>query len=253
MAPKKQQQKKQQQSQKPQSSGGPKLQISAENEQRLRRLLLNKGPTASSAAAPSDESASLSKAQKAKKLKSVYEKLSCEGFSDDQIERALNALKVFSSLICRTKCLVLISVDQFDWNCGFDFCLIVVGWLVLLLSLSDNSEFDFHCHFNLSRSLRSYVQDTATFEAALDWLCLNLSRAELPMKFRDGSSLHEENWTPQVDKSARLEEEAHNFSVITRGGHDDDSVVLGEPSQADWIRQYMEKEEEFFELEYPGS
>lgn len=193
MAPKKkqqQQQKKQQHSQKPQSSGGPKLQISAENEQRLRRLLLNKAPTASSAAAPSDESASLSKAQKAKKLKSVYEKLSCEGFSDDQIERALNALK-----------------------------------------------------------------DTATFEAALDWLCLNLSRAELPIKFRDGSSLHEggsvsvlstaqENWTPQVDKSVRLEEEAHNFSVITRGGHDDDSVVLDEPSQADWIRQYMEKEEE---------
>jgi len=90
MAPKKkqQQQKKQQQSQKPQSSGGPKLQISA----------------------------SLSRAQKAKKLKSVYEKLSCEGFSDDQIERALNALKVFFFLICQTRCLGLISFDQFVWN-----------------------------------------------------------------------------------------------------------------------------------------
>jgi len=118
MAPKKkqQQQKKQQQSQKPQSSGGPKLQISAENEQRLRRLLLNKATAVSSAAVRSDESASLSRAQKAKKLKSVYEKLSCEGFSDDQIERALNALKVFFFLICQTRCLGLISFDQFVWN-----------------------------------------------------------------------------------------------------------------------------------------
>ncbi|KAF7131657.1 hypothetical protein RHSIM_Rhsim09G0005400 [Rhododendron simsii] len=36
---------------------------------------------------------SVSKAQKAKKLWSAYKKLSCEGFSDDQIKRALSALK----------------------------------------------------------------------------------------------------------------------------------------------------------------
>jgi ATP-dependent RNA helicase DHX29 len=36
----------------------------------------------------------LTKDQKAKKLKTVYEKLSCEGFTDPHIELALSALKV---------------------------------------------------------------------------------------------------------------------------------------------------------------
>lgn len=89
-------QKPQPNNSKPQtSSSGPRLQISAENENRLRRLLLNSGR---SAAVPVDES--LSKAQKAKKLKAVYEKLSCEGFTNDQIELALSAVKVS---ISRTK------------------------------------------------------------------------------------------------------------------------------------------------------
>lgn len=108
MAPKKkQQQQKQKQNNsgskpnsKPQassssSSSGPRLQISAENENRLRRLLLNKNSTRSGST-PVDDS--LSKAQKAKKLKTVYEKLSCEGFTNDQIELALSALKVNMSL-----------------------------------------------------------------------------------------------------------------------------------------------------------
>lgn len=72
------------------SSSGPRLQISAENENRLRRLLLNNNSARS--AAPVDDT--LSKAQKAKKLKAVYEKLSCEGFTNDQVELALSALKV---------------------------------------------------------------------------------------------------------------------------------------------------------------
>lgn len=75
------------------SSTGPKLQISAENENRLRRLLLYSGRSTQSPA-PTPAEDALSKAQKAKKLRSIYEKLSCEGFSDDQIERALSALKV---------------------------------------------------------------------------------------------------------------------------------------------------------------
>nr|APO15850.1 helicase [Sesuvium portulacastrum] len=194
MAPKKKQQQSKKSSNKGQSSSaGPKLQISAENEQRLRRLLLNNNnnnrPSASTTTT-TDDSHSLSKAQKAKKLKSIYEKLSCEGFSDDHIERALSALK-----------------------------------------------------------------DGATFEAALDWLCFNLSRNELPMKFRDGSSLHtggsvgvistaQENWIPQVDTTCSSDDEASKFSVINKGCRDDDALVLQEPSQADWIRQYMEKEEE---------
>lgn len=72
------------------SSSGPRLQISAENESRLRRLLINN--SARSAPAPVDDT--LSRAQKAKKLKAVYENLSCEGFTNDQIELALSALKV---------------------------------------------------------------------------------------------------------------------------------------------------------------
>lgn len=95
MAPKKKQQKQNTSSSsskgKASTSTGPKLQISAENENRLRRLLLNSGRSTQS---PALESDSLTKEQKAKKLGSVYEKLSCEGFSDDQIERALSALKV---------------------------------------------------------------------------------------------------------------------------------------------------------------
>ncbi|XP_057251460.1 DExH-box ATP-dependent RNA helicase DExH7, chloroplastic isoform X4 [Beta vulgaris subsp. vulgaris] len=208
MAPKKkQQQQKQKQKQKhqqqnnkqkPQSSSssaaGPKLQLSAENEQRLRRLLLNNSSDAAILRPTLEESQShsnsLSKAQKVKKLKSIYENLSCEGFSDDQIERALSALK-----------------------------------------------------------------DAASLEAALDWLCLNLSRSELPVKFRDGLSLHtggsisvvstaQENWISSIDTTARSQDEVLEYSIITRSRHDDDSLDLHEPSQADWIRQYMEKEEE---------
>ncbi|XP_021743071.1 DExH-box ATP-dependent RNA helicase DExH7, chloroplastic [Chenopodium quinoa] len=197
MAPKKkqQQQKQKQQQQKNNSSssaGGPKLQLSAENEQRLRRLLLNNSSDAATVRPTFEESqsSSLSKAQKTKKLKSIYENLSGKGFSDDQIERALSSLK-----------------------------------------------------------------DGATFEVALDWLCLNLSRTELPVKFRDGLSMHsggsigvvstaQENWNPPADTTTRSDDEVHKFSVITRGRCDDNSLALHEPSQADWIRQYMEKEEE---------
>ncbi|GAB2283642.1 hypothetical protein Dimus_018145 [Dionaea muscipula] len=204
MAPKKrpQENKRNQKNNKPQPTSsissytaGPKLHLSAENEQRIRRLLLNKsagGDTIRPTAIPCDESLSLSKFQQAKKLKSIYEKLSCEGFSDDQIESALSALK----------------------------------------------------------------EDT-TFEAALDWLCLNLSRDYLPLKFSNGSSLlmdgggsvgivstAQEDWTPSVDTSADTEEKMPALSVRIKGKWHDDSLDSHEPSQADWIRQYMEKEEE---------
>ncbi|KAK7292527.1 hypothetical protein RIF29_08309 [Crotalaria pallida] len=73
------------------SSSGPRLQISAENENRLRRLLLN---SARPSVAEESTTTLLTKAQKAKKLRSLYEKLSCEGFSNDQIEEALSALNL---------------------------------------------------------------------------------------------------------------------------------------------------------------
>ncbi|GAB2229700.1 hypothetical protein Droror1_Dr00013952 [Drosera rotundifolia] len=205
MAPKKkqQQQKQKQNRDKSQQSssstvtgGGAKLQLSAENEQRIRRLLLNNNdnsdtirPTATVTA--SEETSSLSRAQKAKRLKAVYEKLSCECFSDDQIESALGAL-----------------------------------------------------------------QDTATFETALEWLCLNLPPDDLPLKFANASSLHaykgsisvvstsREDWTTSEETSEITEEKKPVISVRIKGQWDDDSLVSFEPSQADWIRQYMEKEEE---------
>ncbi|KAK9286820.1 hypothetical protein L1049_015225 [Liquidambar formosana] len=197
MAPKKQQKQKEKSSSsssksKPQSAAsGPRLQISAENENRIRRLLLNSGrSTPSPSTASADDT--LSKAQKAKKLRSVYEKLSCEGFSNDHIELALSALK-----------------------------------------------------------------DGATFEAALDWLCLNLPGNELPLKFSSGTSLHpneggsvsvistaREDWTASVDSSVQIEEETPEMPVRIKGRWDDDTLDSRQPSQADWIRQYVEQQEE---------
>ncbi|XP_004300262.1 PREDICTED: ATP-dependent RNA helicase DHX36 [Fragaria vesca subsp. vesca] len=173
---------------KPQTtSSGPRLQISAENENRLRRLLLNSGR---SAAVPVDES--LSKAQKAKKLKAVYEQLSCEGFTNDQIELALSAVK-----------------------------------------------------------------EGATYEAALDWLCLNVPGDELPLKFSSGVSMaaneggsvgvvltSRDDWTPSVDTSAKIDEDTPGIAIRTKGQWDDKTLDSCQPSQADWIKRYVEQQEE---------
>lgn len=180
------------------SNSGPRLQISAENENRLRRLLLNSTTTPPLQTTVTDNTNSLSKAQKAKKLKNIYEKLSCEGFSNDHIELALSSLK-----------------------------------------------------------------DNATFETALDWLCLNLAGNELPLKFSGGTSLNSdrgsvsvvstarEDWVPYVDSSRRIEGEEEEQRVLVRtkarwDEEDGDGNVLDfrQPSQADWIRQYVEQQEE---------
>ncbi|KAF5733174.1 ATP-dependent RNA helicase putative isoform 1 [Tripterygium wilfordii] len=173
------------------SASGPRLQISTENENRLRRLLLNSGRPAQQSATPVVEESTLSKSQKAKKLKAVYEKLSCEGFSNDQIELALSTLK-----------------------------------------------------------------DKATFEDALDWLCLNLPSNELPLKFSSGTSVHNgggsvnvistarEDWTPSSEPSSKSTGEVQGISVRIKGHRYDDSLDSFQPSQADWIRQYVEQNEE---------
>ncbi|KAL1204479.1 DExH-box ATP-dependent RNA helicase DExH7 [Cardamine amara subsp. amara] len=173
-------------------SAGPKLQISAENEDRLRRLLLNSGRTTPPITAPINNS--LSKNQKAKKLTNVYEKLSCEGFVDDQIELALSSLR-----------------------------------------------------------------DGATFEAALDWLCLNLPSHELPVKFSTGASrfpttggsvgvisTSREDWDDSADSLVQIEEEEPEVLVRVKGKQDEEDSLIssGKSSQADWIRQYMMRQEE---------
>ncbi|KAK6157006.1 hypothetical protein DH2020_011254 [Rehmannia glutinosa] len=193
MAPKKKQQKQKASSSssskgKPASSTGPKLQLSAENENRLRRLLINSGRSAPSSA-PSEDS--LSKEQKAKRLRSVYEKLSCDGFKDDQIELALSTLK-----------------------------------------------------------------ENSTYEAALDWLCLNIPGNELPLKFSSGSSLYtsggsvgvistaREDWVSSRDPPEHIVEEKAEIPLKIKERKDDEKLDSVQRSQADWIRQYMEQQEE---------
>ncbi|CAL0330726.1 unnamed protein product [Lupinus luteus] len=198
MAPKKK--KNQNQKAKPpqsSSSSGPKLQISAENENRLRRLLLNSATT--TPPPPSKEETTnltLTKAQKAKKLKSVYEKLSCEGFSNHHIELALSALNL-----------------------------------------------------------------KATFESALDWLCLNIPGNELPLKFSTGfhsstqggsvgviSNQPTDNsptTTKTTDKEELDDEEEESvaFSVLIKKQQCNVDETF-DSSQADWIRQYVEQNED---------
>ncbi|KAF7842782.1 DExH-box ATP-dependent RNA helicase DExH7, chloroplastic isoform X1 [Senna tora] len=187
------------------SSSGPRLQISAENENRLRRLLLNSDRSTPSVPATDD---ALTKAQKAKKLKAVYEKLSCEGFSNDQIELALSTLKS-----------------------GPYANALVLKWIK--------------------------ISEGATFESALDWLCLNLPGNELPLKFSTGTSLHSseggsvgvilnerDDWTPSGDSSTTTKQETPEFAVKIKRQWDDDTLDSRQPSQADWIRQYMEQQEE---------
>ncbi|KAL1539169.1 RNA helicase [Salvia divinorum] len=195
MAPKKDHQKRKASSSKGKassssSSTGPKLQLSADNENRLRRLLLSSGRPAASSA-PSEDILSLSKEQRAKRLRSVYEKLSCEGFKDDQIELVLSALK-----------------------------------------------------------------ETATYEAALDWLCLNIPGNELPLKFSSGSSLStsigsvgvistaREDWVSSKDSIPGPVEVKEQGTLKIKEMRDDATLDSVQHSQADWIRQYMERQKE---------
>ncbi|CAL5363065.1 unnamed protein product [Camellia sinensis] len=96
-----------------------------------------------------------------------------------------------------------------------------------------------------------------TFEGALDWLCLNLPGNELPLKFSTGTSLYSneggavsiistarEDWSPVVDSSDKNEEETPKISVRIKGRSDDDTLNSFQRSQADWIRQYVEQQEE---------
>ncbi|CAA7396962.1 unnamed protein product [Spirodela intermedia] len=168
----------------------PKLTISAENERRLRRLLMNTERPVSTAAP--DGGGSISREQKARKLRAIYDKLSQEGFTSEQIERALSSL----------------------------------------------------------------VEET-TFESALDWLCFNLPGNELPLKFSSSgsvSAVHEEisikvisraqeNWVPNKS-SNEDKEEMPEVPIRVKGQREEPSIDLGEPSQADWIRQYVTQLEE---------
>lgn len=42
------------------------------------------------------------------------------------------------------------------------------------------------------------TKETATFDGALDWLCLNLPGDELPLKFSSGASSHLDGGTIRI-------------------------------------------------------
>ncbi|CAN6485774.1 unnamed protein product [Victoria cruziana] len=171
--------------------GAPKVELSEENQRRIRLLLLNSGRSSlPSSATPGEPS--MSKAQKAKKLRAIYDQLSCEGFRPEQIESALTAL-----------------------------------------------------------------EDGATFEAALDWLCLNIPGNELPLKFSSGAStssclegsvnvvsMAQADWVPSC-RSVEAEE-ALVVPIRVKGRESDNDDLL-QVSQADWIRQYVQQQEEGYQ------
>lgn len=102
MAPKKKQPvSKQKHKPKPSASSSsssaaaaPRLEISSENERRLRRLLLDSSTATAPSSAHVDGPAarSESREQKGRRLRGVYDKLALEGFSSPQIEQALSAI-----------------------------------------------------------------------------------------------------------------------------------------------------------------
>ncbi|CAD6263671.1 unnamed protein product [Miscanthus lutarioriparius] len=107
----------------------------------------------------------------------------------------------------------------------------------------------------------SAIPDSATFESALDWLCFNLPGDELPLKFSsagtsttslagaEGSvkvlSTAKDNWVPQSREPEEVKVSTEGLEVRI-GGRRDENVSLddGRSSQAAWIRQYMEQQEE---------
>lgn len=117
MAPKKQQ-KGQKKDGKGKSGGdskpAPQVRLSAQNEQKLRRLLQNNaaasrasGPSSSLSSAAVNETV-MSDAQRTKRLLNIYDKLACEGFTSEQIERALSALPGSEGVALET---------ALDWLC----------------------------------------------------------------------------------------------------------------------------------------
>ncbi|KAL6010624.1 hypothetical protein ACLOJK_001060 [Asimina triloba] len=121
--------------------------------------------------------------------------------------------------------------------------------------LGDHFSITANCYLLKTR----FDTDGATFEAALDWLCLNIPGHELPLKFSSGTnalsqegaersvsviSSAREDWLPSRIPSAESEEPMPRVSVRLKGSRDNESLDLGKPSQVDWIRQYVQQQEE---------
>lgn len=53
-----------------------------------------------------------------------------------------------------------------------------------------------------------------------------------------------DDWTPSVDTSTKIDEDAPGISIRTKGQREDKILDSFQPSQADWIKQYVEQQEE---------
>ncbi|KAL6650601.1 hypothetical protein ACP70R_009526 [Stipagrostis hirtigluma subsp. patula] len=106
----------------------------------------------------------------------------------------------------------------------------------------------------------SAIPDSATFESALDWLCFNLPGDELPLKFASATSAAssragvegsvkvlsaaKDNWVPQSREPEEVKESTVGLEIRVGGRREEVSLDDGRSSQAAWIRQYMEQQEE---------
>lgn len=55
-----------------------------------------------------------------------------------------------------------------------------------------------------------------------------------------------EDWTPSVDQSSTPNEDEPGISIRTKGRWDDETLDSCQSSQADWIKRYVEQEEEVY-------
>lgn len=53
-----------------------------------------------------------------------------------------------------------------------------------------------------------------------------------------------DDWAPSLERSITTKQESSEFSVIVKKQLDDDTLDSHQPSQAYWIRQYVEQQEE---------
>lgn len=53
-----------------------------------------------------------------------------------------------------------------------------------------------------------------------------------------------DDWTPSVDTSTRINEDTPGIAIRTKGQWDDKTLDSCQPSQADWIKRYVEQQEE---------
>ncbi|OAY64742.1 ATP-dependent RNA helicase Dhx29 [Ananas comosus] len=201
----------------------PKLQISAENERRLRRLLMNTDlppATAAAAAAPpppssfaassADAAATESRTAKAKRLRSVYDNLSLEGFSSDQIERALSALHESATF-----------ESALDWLC---------------FNLPGNE-----LPLKFSTGASSSSHGGSLFINHDDKYSDPITQTEGSVKI---IATAREDWVAPQHQQEEEKDGMDGMSVKVKGKRDEASLDDGKSSQAEWIRQYMEQEEE---------